>query len=218
MGTVTLQSYTMKQFAAVFALLVASGIGGALGRPRYLVIQIDDDQQLPTYNPVYNPYYAPSEQPQYIHRVARSAYPQQEETAASAPLLRAQPPNPENRRAAPPPPPPPYGQGPAPVFEIPAELRQNGDAIAAGSNQYGRSTPHGQTMSTTELTPADTAPSDGTRTIQSEDITTKPHLILSAIHPRCKILPYTDHTLLAMQQNYSSATETINTQNRFIVV
>merc|ERR1711997_134547 len=138
MGTVRHRSYTMKQFAAVCALLMLGAIGGALGRPRYIVIEVDDEQFAPQPQ-----YYVP--QPQtyspYLHRVTRSAYPQ-EEVAASVPLIRAQPPNPENRRNAPPPPPPPYG-GPAPVFEIPAELRQNGDAIAAGSNNYARSTPHG---------------------------------------------------------------------------
>merc|ERR1711973_508836 len=151
MGTVRYRSYTMKQFTAVCGLLMVSAIGGALGR--YIVIEVDDEIPAEPYfvpNPYvhrvarsaeeYDPYYGTQQvyrpAPVYVSRMARSAFPQ-EDVGAPGPLIRAQPPNPENRRNAPPPPPPPYG-GPAPVFEIPAELRQNGDAIAAGSNNYAR--------------------------------------------------------------------------------
>merc|ERR1712038_370960 len=72
----------------------------------------------------YNPYGAYAPMP-VVYRYRRSA--QQEQV--------------ENRRAGPPPPPIPVPA--APAFEIPAELRQSSDAIASGSNSYGRSTPHG---------------------------------------------------------------------------
>jgi len=90
------------------------------------MVRVDDE---------YDPYYLPP-QPQYIYRERRAAFPQEEQgqQLRGQPLIREPIPV-DNRRAGPPP--------PAPVFEIPAELRQAPDAIASGSNAYARSTPHG---------------------------------------------------------------------------
>jgi len=117
----------MKQFLVLASFLVAS----AVAAPHWVLVD-DDDYYAPT-----TTYYAPQQyypaEP-YLYRNRRSAFPDEPQPIRGAALIRE--PVLDNRRAGPPPP-------PAPVFEIPAELRQAPDAIASGSSAYARSTPHG---------------------------------------------------------------------------
>merc|ERR1712102_64280 len=138
---VIFQLYKVKQFAAIGVFLV-SALGAMAdphhGGPHYQTYYVPQQvqpyyaQQLYNYEAVpvgYNPYGTYGPMP-VVYRYRRSA--QQDPRIGQEPV--------ENRRAGPPPPP---GIPSAPAFEIPAELRQSSDAIASGSNSYGRSTPHG---------------------------------------------------------------------------